>query len=101
MIDVVTASETCAGRQIRAWTGIATDEGVGLLAIVEVSDAGGAPVCRFEEFLPAAAQQKGASWSRSDKEAAIRLQERAVERAREAVLAGTLAELHGHRFDIA
>lgn len=99
MIDVVSASETLDGYQIRAWTGIATDEGVGLLAIVEVSDASGRPLCRFEEFLDASRQRTSVSWSRKDGEAAVQLQEMALERARGAVLTGSLHELHGHRFE--
>ena len=100
MITLLRAQETASGHTIRAWTGPATDEGVGLIAMLEVSDAAGRPVCRFEEFLEAAVQRTDPSWPRDDDEAARVLQERAVDRARVAVLGGTLFALHGHRYDI-
>ena len=99
MLDLLCASETVAGYHIRVWTGVATDEGVGLIAMVEVADARGVPVCRFEEFLDASLQRDGL-WPRKGGAAAARLQEQALERGRAAVLAGTLGDAHGHRFDI-
>ena len=48
MIDLISANETAGVHHIRAWTGVATDEGVGLFCLVEVSDASGRQVCRFE-----------------------------------------------------
>ena len=100
MIDLVSASETVDGHHIRAWTGVATDEGVGLICLVEVSDAAGRQLCRFEEFLPASTQQQDAAWSGADREVALRLQQRALNRARTALTAGTLPSLHGHRFEV-
>jgi hypothetical protein len=98
LITLLRAHETTADNTIRAWTGPATDEGVGLIAMLEVWDAAGRPVCRFEVFLPASAQ--GTTWPRDEHEACRLLQERSVEMARDAVLAGTLSELHGHRYDL-
>lgn len=100
MITLLRAYETVSGYTIRAWTGPATDEGVGLIAMLEVSDHGGRPVCRFEEFLDAFAQSTDPSWPLDDDEASRMLQARAVDRARVAVLAGTLSALHGHRYDV-
>jgi len=100
MIDLVSANEIVDGHHVRAWTGVATDEGVGLICLVEVSDAAGRQLCRFEEFLHASTQQRHPSWSGSDREVAIRLQRRALDRARTAVTADTLVQLHGHRFDV-
>jgi hypothetical protein len=100
VINLVTTSESVGGYQLRAWSGIAVDEGVGLIALVEVSDGSGRPVCRFEEFLDAAIQRTGPAWPRDDAEAARLLQERAVERARGGVLGNTLDALNGHRFDV-
>ena len=98
MITLLLAHETVSGYTIRAWTGPATDEGVGLIAMLEVSDAVGRPVCRFEEFLDAFIQHK--AWPHDDHEACRLLQERAVDRARVAVLGETLGALHGHRYDV-
>jgi hypothetical protein len=100
VITLHRAHETVSGHTIRAWTGPATDEGVGLIAMLEVSDSTGRPVCRFEEFLDAAILRTDASWPRDDDEASRVLQERAVDRARVAVLGGTLSALHGHRYDV-
>jgi hypothetical protein len=100
VLDLLTASETASGYTLRAWTGVATDEGVGLISLVEVSDARGAPVCRFEVFVDAAVLRNGA-WPRDEREAARRLQDDAVGRARGAIFSETLHELHGHRFDVA
>ena len=100
MIDLISASETLDGHHIRAWTGVATDEGVGLICLVEVSDAGGRQVCRFEVLLHASTQQRDAAWSGPDREVARRLQDHALDRARAAVAAGALADLHGHRFEV-
>jgi len=101
VITLLRAYETVSGYTIRAWTGPATDEGVGLIAMLEVSDAVGRPVCRFEEFLDAAIQLADPSWPRDEESASRLLQERAVDRARVAVLGGTLSALNGHRYDIA
>jgi hypothetical protein len=57
-------------------------------------------VCRFEEFLDASLQRAGGAWPRDDHEASRLLQERAIERARQAVLGRSLGELHGHRYDV-
>jgi hypothetical protein len=100
MIDLMRASETVSGYSIRAWTGVATDEGVGLISMVEVCDARGVPVCRFEEFLADSVRRADASWPRGQAKALEALQERALERARGAALAGTLSDVHGHRYDI-
>ena len=100
MIDLLTAAETFSSWTIRAWTGLATDEGVGLISMVEVSDERGRPLCRFELFLDAVLQRRDAAWPRDDAEASRLLQQLAIERARDAALAGSLAELHGHRFDL-
>jgi hypothetical protein len=96
VIDITSAREACGGYVVRAWSGIATDEGVGLICLVEVGDAGRV-VCRFEEFLPAGLRHK--DWPSGDTEAALMLQKVAVERARRAVAEGMLASLHGHRFE--
>jgi hypothetical protein len=96
VIDITSTREVFGGYVIRAWSGIATDEGVGLICLVEVS-ASGLIVSRFEEFL--AAEHKGRDWPSQDAEAARVLQEFAVERARKAVAKGSLAPLHGHRFE--
>ena len=100
MITLLRAYATASGHTIRAWTGPATDEGVGIIAMLEVSDATGRPVCRFEEFLDAAVQRTDPSWPQDDDDAARLLQERTVDRARVAVLCGKLSALHGHRYDI-
>jgi hypothetical protein len=100
VIDLIAANETVGGRHLRAWTGVAVDEGVGIISIVEVSDAHGRPLCRFEEFLDAAIQQRGDTWPRNDAAAAQQLQDRALERARAATLDGDLIRLNGHRFDV-
>ena len=100
VIDLINANESLSGRHLRAWTGVAVDEGVGLICIIEVSDERGRQLCRFEEFLHAAIQQKSAAWPRADDAAAQQLQDRALERARTAVIANTLAQLNGHRFDV-
>ena len=84
------ASETVSGYTIRAWTGVATDEGVGLISMVEVCDARGLPVCRFEEFLADSVRRTDPSWPREQDAAAKALQRRAIERAREAVLGNAL-----------
>jgi hypothetical protein len=100
MIDLVTANETLDGHPLRAWSGIAVDEGVGLITIVEVSDADGRTLARFEEFLDARTRNPRATWPRDDTEAARTLQSRALDRARAAIAAGTLAALNGHRFEV-
>ena len=100
MLDLLRASETLSGYTIRAWTGVATDEGVGLIAMVEVMDERGVPVCRFEEFLADSVRRADPSWPRGEAEATRALQERAIGRARSAVLGAAMGELHGHRFDI-
>jgi len=99
VIDLVTASESCDAYGLRAWTGVAVDEGVGLIAIVEVSDARGRPVCRFELFLDASVRRTAPVWPADDRQAAAILQAEALGRARAAVQGGTLTELHGHRFE--
>lgn len=99
MIDLVTANETLDGHHLRAWSGTAVDEGVGLICIVEVSDAAGRPLARFEEFVDATIHRTNATWARSDTEASRQLMQRALDRARTAIVAGTLAALNGHRFD--
>lgn len=99
MHDHLHHTEALGGYTIRTWTGVATDEGVGLIATVEVSDDRGVPVCRFEEFVADAVRRNDASWPR-DRDASLKvLQERAVERARSAILGGALQETHGHRYD--
>ena len=55
-------------------------------------------MCRFEVFLVASAQ--GTKWPRDEHEACRLLQEQALETARGSVLAETLSELHGHRYDV-
>ena len=99
MITLLRANETVSAYTIRAWTGPATDEGVGLIALLEVSDPTGRPVCRFEEFLDDAIQRT-TDWPRDEHEASLLLQERAIDRARLAVAEGTLGSLNGHRFDL-
>ena len=101
MLDLIRASETVSGYTVRAWTGVATDEGVGLISMVEVMDERGVPVCRFEEFLGDSVRRQDASWPREQDEAARALQDQAIERAQSAVLGGTLQDAHGHRYDIA
>ena len=101
MIDLVTANETCDAYRLRAWTGVAVDEGVGLIAIVEVSDATGRPLARFEEFLDTSVRNLDSAWPRDDTAAARRLQSRALDRARAAVASDTLPTLNGHRFEVA
>lgn len=101
MLDLLRAAETVNGYTIRVWTGLATDEGVGLIALAEIMDGRGVPVCRFEEFIADVARRREASWPRSQDASLEMLQERALERARVAVLGDSLREAHGHRFDIA
>src|SRR5688572_28168341 len=74
LITLLRAHETVSGYTIRAWTGPATDEGVGIIALLEVSDASGRPVCRFEEFLDAAVQRT-TDWPRDEHEASLLLQQ--------------------------
>jgi len=100
VLDLLQASETVSGYTIRAWTGVATDEGVGLISLVEVQDGRGVPVCRFEVFLGDEVRRADPSWPRGQDESARSLQERALERARSAVLGGSLQGLHGHRYDV-
>jgi hypothetical protein len=100
LITLLTASESASACSIRAWTGIATDEGVGLISMVEVSDERGRPLCRYEVFLDAAHQRSNVTWPRNDASASRLLQQHAIELARDAVLRATLSELNGHRFDI-
>ena len=100
MIDRLRASEAVAGHTVRAWTGVATDEGVGLISMVEVMDGRGVPVCRFEEFLADPVRRSDPTWPRDEGAALEALQARALERARNAVLGSSLHELHGHRHDI-
>ena len=101
MITLHRAHETVSDHTIRAWTGPATDEGVGLIALLEVSDPTGRPVCRFEEFLDAVvATRRPLRGLGDDDDASRQLQERALDRARVAILDGTLSQLHGHRFDV-
>jgi hypothetical protein len=101
LLDLLRASETISGYTVRAWTGVATDEGVGLISMVEVMDGRGVPVCRFEEFLADSVRRADHVWPREQDDAVRALQERALERARSAVLGGTLQDAHGHRYDIA
>jgi hypothetical protein len=100
MIDLVTANVTLDRHHLRAWSGVAVDEGVGLICIVEVSDNTGRPLARFEEFLDAAAQRTNPAWPRDDTEAARQLQEHALDRARAAIAANTLPTLNGHRVEV-
>ncbi len=99
MLDLMTTNDTVGAYSLRAWTGVATDEGVGLISMVEVADGRGTPVCRFEVFVDASILRRKA-WPADETEAARRLQNQALERARNAALAETLHELHGHRFDL-
>jgi hypothetical protein len=101
VIELFTAQEAFGGHQLRCWSGIAVDEGVGLIAIVEVSDAAGRPLARFEEFLDAFVRNLDPAWPRDDSAAAGRLQSRALDRARAAIAADTLPTLNGHRFEAA
>jgi hypothetical protein len=100
MIDLVTASETFDAHLIRGWAGVATDEGVGLICLVEVTDRAGRLVCRFEVLLPATTQWSDAAWSGRDVEVAKRLLGNGIGRAREAIAAAKLADLHGRRFEV-
>ncbi|HEX5368517.1 MAG TPA: hypothetical protein VFY10_03800 [Dehalococcoidia bacterium] len=99
MLDMLSSQESAGAYSLRAWTGVATDEGVGLISMVEVADERGLPMCRFEVFAGASVL-RGQSWPRDEGEALRRLQHEALDRARDAALAGRLAELHGHRFDL-
>jgi hypothetical protein len=99
MIDLVTANVTLALHHIRAWSGVAVDEGVGLICMVEVSDDTGRPLARFEEFLDSFIQHKS-GWPLDDTEAARQLQDRALNRARTAIAANILPTLNGHRYDV-
>jgi hypothetical protein len=100
LIDILSANETVDAHNVRAWSGVAVDEGVGLITIVEVSDASGRTLARFEEFLDAAVHRNDHSWQRDDAAAVRQLQERAMERARAAIAMGDLESLNGHRFDV-
>ena len=100
MLDRIRASEALAGYTVRAWTGEATDEGVGLISMVEVMDGRGVPVCRFEEFLADSVRLQDARWPREQRAALEALQEGALQRARNAILGATLSEVHGHRYDL-
>ena len=99
MIDLITANETLDGYRVRAWTGVAVDEGIGLISIVEVTDSAGRAVCLFEEFLDASVRNLDPAWPPDDTEAARRLQSRALDRAHAAITAGQLDKLNGHRFE--
>jgi hypothetical protein len=100
MLDLLHSSESVSSYTVRAWTGVATDEGVGLIVLVEVMDGCGVPVCRFEEFLADVVRVTDPRWPGTQAEAAAALQERALERARAAVLDRKLRDVDGHRFDI-
>jgi hypothetical protein len=100
LIDLRHVTETVSDLTIRAWSGIATDEGVGLIVLMEVLDARGLPACRFEEFLADSVRQRDRHWPANQAAALEMLQAQAIERARAAVLAGTLAALNGHRYDV-
>jgi hypothetical protein len=99
MIDLLTGGETFDAHRIRAWAGVATDEGVGLICLVEVSDASGRLVCRFEVLLPEALRHLQ-PWTGSDTDAARRLLDHTLERARAAVAAASLSNLHGRHLEI-
>jgi hypothetical protein len=101
VLDLLHTAEALNGYTIRVWTGMATDEGVGLIATVEVSDGRGVPVCRFEEFVADAVRRSDASWPQDREAAAKTLEGKALARARHAVLANELRDAHGHRFDVA
>jgi hypothetical protein len=100
LLDLQHASETVFGYTIRAWSGIATDEGVGLIVLVEVSNSRGLPVCRFEEFLADSVRLRDRRWPPGQQKALVMLQQQAIERACDAVLAGTLPAINGHRYDV-
>lgn len=100
MINHLTTSETSGDYTIRVWTGVATDEGVGLIAMVEVLDGRGVPVCRFDEFLADSVRRAGAAWPREQSTALEALQSAAMARARDAVLGGALQVVNGHRYDV-
>jgi hypothetical protein len=100
LLDRLRATETVSTYTLRAWTGVATDEGIGLITMIEVCDERGVPVCSFQEFLADSVRREDGAWPRAQDKAASALQGRALDRARSAVLAGTLQTLHGHRYDI-
>ena len=100
MIDLVTVSETFDAHRIRAWSGVATDEGVGLICLVEVADRAGHLVCRFEVLLTEAARFRDPAWSGPDRDVCQRLLDHALERARAAVASSSLPNLHGRRLEV-
>jgi hypothetical protein len=100
MIDLVSATVTFDSHTVRGWAGVATDEGVGLIGLVEVSNAARL-VCRFEALLPEAARRRHPAWSGPDRDVCQRLLDHIFDQARAAVAAGSLAGLHGRRVEIA
>jgi hypothetical protein len=100
MIDLLTASETFDAHLIRGWAGVATDEGVGLICLVEVSDPAGRLVCRFETLLPETARRGEPAWSGPDRDVCQRLLDHALQSARAAAASASLPNLHGRRLKI-
>jgi len=100
MIDLLSAGERFGDFQLRAWSGTAVDEGVGLIAIVEISDAAGRLLARFEEFLDATVHRSDPTWPRDDTAAARRLLEKAMDKARSEIAGDSLSTLNGHRFEV-
>jgi hypothetical protein len=100
VIDLLHHTEPILDHTIRAWTGPATDEGIGIITLIEVSDSRGLPVCRFEVFLADSVRRLDTRWPLGTQAALEALQTHAIERARHAVLAATLPDLNGHRYDL-
>jgi hypothetical protein len=100
MIDLVTTSETSGAYRIRAWAGVATDEGVGLICLVEITDPAGRLVCRFETLLPDTVRLRNPAWPGPDRDVCQLLLDYTLERAHAAVSSSSLPHLHGRRLEI-
>ena len=100
VLDLINATETAGEYSIRAWSGAATDEGTGLISLVEISDGKGRLVCRFELLLHDAARLKLAARRGADLDVSRRLQDTALEKARDALTREVLPSLHGRRLEI-
>lgn len=70
----------------------------GLGAVVQMSDVGGHKTCRFTELLDRFLQDQSTGWPQDDERAAEQLMERALHRARGAILLNRLHQLDGQKF---
>ena len=71
----------------------------GIAAVVTITSEAGTPVSQFTEFVDSVHQLQGSThWSTDDQVCATQVAERALHRARGALLTGRLEECHGRDF---